>query len=1187
MNNTKKYFLKGEDGDSSLQSIEEGAYLRLMNGRVAVGEYTRDNQVSSCLGTTLTTSNIAPPYGNSFPIGSCVDPARGWIISAMYNSFNDHFIQAYDPINDITYCVIYDTQVVGTLNLSKTYRIDRNMYVVGDLLIWTDNNNEIRCLNYIAGIKANTASFVTSVTPYWYPIKYQSSTLIVRPPIYPLTVAKQTDGAFLNNFTQNQAYEFTYQYVFRDFQTSALSSYSALVPYNFKTDTFNSVLVKVPFAEFIDYEILYVYIYVKYGNTGSTVRVKTWDRNNTEDLRQINSHNLGLVQLQFVFYDTIKGITLDSVSAATSFSNVPLKSETMAIARNRVYLSNNTMGYTTPVESSLSATQGTSSSDTRIWKSGTSVKISIEFKDRFTRKTGAVNKSVTITMSPRVFSTTTFTNLINWLLSNANALNEIPLEAYYYQILVSKNLTEASYIQGMTQNMYYATKDASGLYQLNQTKYNAATTVGLAIRLSVINSYGMGYTFTEGDFLTLYRYTDVNYTSKVLAVSGDYVLVSPVDVGRVTNSYNFNLLAFSYVNTADTAFLPATCLNPITTDELIVQSAPEAGLNLDPPDLGKVNYIMDNLTFTARNFTINGRLQFTVTGTSVTFPNIIFRVYFTHTDTMDVTSVDFYTQSAVPGSYNVTFSGIAANIPAGYNRVTLLGFFPDVVTVNFISGEINFNETGALNLFEIYTPMTDSLDENYYQYGSVYDITNPATSSRQYSTLSGSIIGDSYKVARTIQQTSYFSEAMSPNDNQWQFWQRDIGWFNTIDRIGQQTKKDSIAWSDTYISGTQVNGFSSFQPLNQKSIGLNGGGIQKILLTNKRQEDGTVMLIWTENDILSAYLGEVQLVGANANDTVATTSDVIGTINALKTRSGTIHPESVIDYNGMVWWFDAKNGWWSEYNTNGVDPVSKIFKMDRFFKRYASEYQAASTGNLDNINGFHHIGSMLDPMHKRVMPILPGLIYPNYATNLPSYSSVPSYASSIINRFDIYDNLAKTMSYDFINNKWNEDFEFLPEWSDYVGDKMYGWKNGRLYKFDSNTGTINTFFGTQYPLRICFTLNVPASAIKDVFNIKIEGNKTPNFTVLMSTYPNTQLTDLSSDDYTNVEGEIDAMFYRDRLSPNTGSSDPDVNLYKGDYITGETCLIMLEYQEFTELLYINAINIGWQLSRGHNQILNK
>jgi hypothetical protein len=345
------------------------------------------------------------------------------------------------------------------------------------------------------------------------------------------------------------------------------------------------------------------------------------------------------------------------------------------------------------------------------------------------------------------------------------------------------------------------------------------------------------------------------------------------------------------------------------------------------------------------------------------------------------------------------------------------------------------------------------------------------------------------------------------------------------------------------------------------------------------------MLILTQNECLSAYLGEAQVVGASKNAFLSVSDGVIGTINELRGNSGTVNPESVISYLGEVYWVDANNGWITQYSSNGLFPISS-FKMLRFWQRYLKNYNAASTGNLDNINGFHHISTMIDPFHKRLQVVCPALIYENYASTLPSYTSVPSYATSIVNRFDAYDELAKTMSFDFVENRWKESYQYLPEWSDYAVDKMVGFKNGVLYIHDSDSANYNKFYGTQYPVRLMFTPNLPPSGVKDVFDTSVEGNTEPDFTVLYTTYPNVQITDLSSTDYNDQEGVLYARFFRDRLSPNV-SGTADEKLFEGDVIQSQVPQVMVEIQAYTDLMYINAINVGWQLSRGQQKIVNK
>jgi hypothetical protein len=492
-------------------------------------------------------------------------------------------------------------------------------------------------------------------------------------------------------------------------------------------------------------------------------------------------------------------------------------------------------------------------------------------------------------------------------------------------------------------------------------------------------------------------------------------------------------------------------------------------------------------------------------------------------------------------------------------------------------------------VFEVYRPYVGTENEIYYETGAIYNIGSPTTSGRNYQTLTDVILGDSYgsvyyRTGTPSGAVSRLVENMSPNVASYSNWEQWYGFVNIYETTGQQQKETTIQYSDTFIRGTKVNNLNVFQPLSQKDIGTDGGAIQKLQLTNRRQEDGSVMLIICSNDTLSAYLGEVQLLASNQNANIATTNDVIGTVNSLRNGFGTRNPESVIEYVGNVYWFDAYHGSFVRYSTNGIFPISSI-KQSRFFQRYSKAYLTASTSTLDTINGFHHVPTCINPFYKEVICTLPALSYENYAPVLPSYTSTPNYASSILNRFDIYDGLGKTMVFNYENEKWQQDFEWAGEFYEYVNNQMFGFKNGRLYLHDSSITQTNTVYGVQYPTRVCFALNQPLSAVKNVYQIGVEG-EVPDYSVLYSPTPDIQITDLTADEYTDQEGIQYATFYRDRLSPNT-SGTVDDKMFKGDVMKSQTPLVHLEWQKYDGLMYVNFVNLNYVISRGQKQIVAK
>jgi hypothetical protein len=603
---------------------------------------------------------------------------------------------------------------------------------------------------------------------------------------------------------------------------------------------------------------------------------------------------------------------------------------------------------------------------------------------------------------------------LDWTLSNANRLNEIPDWAHYYSILRTANLKTRYFIDSYSSTNKYASKNVTtGLYTYSDT-WNATTTSAVAVDSTILLQSGLGYNYTEGDICVLVDTNDVRYELPVIGQDGAYILLTST-------------------------------------------------------------YIVNSLL----------------------------------------------------------------NIPF---------------------------------IYEIYTPYIKGENEPFYEVGNIYPITNGGTVNRQYSTLSGSLIGDVFVFQRQFNSTVYYYvEAMSPNDLFYKNWFTDQGFPNFVILLGQNRNEHEIRYSNVFAAGTQSNGLSTFEALNFKTVPLGTGSIQKLQLASKTTEQGVVMLSIGSFQTASCYLGEVQLVGSSSNSSLVQDTAVIGTINVLKGMFGTTAPETVVEYLGVIFWYDLNNGTIVQYSSNGLFPISS-YKQEKLFKNYAKGYLAASEGNLDNINGFHHIPTYVDPYHRELGVTLPGLIYENYADTLPSYSSVPSYASSIINRFDMSDGLAKTVTFNIQENKWVSDYQFIAEQYDYFDNRMFGWK------------TWNTWFGQQYPVRICWVLNKPLSGLKDMAEIVIEGSQAPNFTVIYTTLPNTQITDLTNSDFTNQEGILYARILRDRLSPNTtGTADQKLNT--GDVVLSQIPQIMTEFQSYESIIYVNFVDVGFNLSRGQNFIL--
>lgn len=1153
----KRYFFEGQDGDTSPRLLGDKVALNIMNGRMSVSEYGRMGRVENIPGTILLQQSVYPPYGYHHCIGSAQDTPNNRIIYCLWNSFNDHGIYCLDysnPTNPIIYAVLYDSQVIGGLGFSKGFRIDRNCKVMNGIFYWTDNKNEPRRVNIEAGIKTNKSAYATSVAPYSYPMNPQVVTIIRKPPNYTLTATKKNAsdvGLTLNtNQIKNFSFRFCYFYTYRDGERSTLSMHSVLMPYNYADETFNVIQLKVPFVEAIDQDVQKVTLCVIYATQNEAFEIKTWDKASPADLAAINSHNSSITNLTFNFTNSDVGVAIDNATLAKPFDSVPLLSKTLERANHRLFLGNNLMGYNTPPTTSLNCTviqQDTSS--------------------------GVVNGG--------------FYELDYMVDDSTNPGYMAEAFSYVLYFPVPVDATHPAGYYSLTSMLPYSMNQTP--VPTSPVNINDYTFLGTDPNTFFVPAGGGGVSPTPLSANFTGQYFIANVSTTGTAGTSSRSILKSDSVRRVGIVFYDKYMRQCGVRQSNSGLItiPDRSYSFSNTYNYAIQWAlSNSNAAFEIPDWAYY-YSIVSTNDLVRSFFIQARAGDIKYATKDSSGNYLFT-----STTYAETNAGIAVKLDLLQGYGMGYAFNQGDILKVWAVVgsTLAPVSLSVIAQSgdWVVGELhNFGSlTGANAMFEIYTPRNQAAGQFYYEQGNINAITNPTQSNRQYSLLQGQIAGDIYLLTRGTTPSTYITENMSPSTTIWQTWLTNAGRVQVEDKIGQKRIYNSVRWSNTYLEGTLVNGLSSFDALDQQLLPIEMGELQKLQLTSKvGDEQGVVMLGIAENETASMYIGEVQLYGSNQASTLAQSPNVLSKANVLKGSQGTINPESVIEYNGLVFFYNALKGTMVQYAANGLEEISR-YKMSRLFKNYSKAYLDASPGNLDNINGFHHIATAIDPFHKELLVGLPGLIYSNYATNLPSYSSVPSFATSILNRFDIFDMLQKTMSFSFEENKWGSNYEYGAEWFDNLQNALFGFKNGYLYLHNADTVNWNRFYGVSYPTRLCFTGNMNASMIKDLANICVEGNRVPDFTVAYTDYPNIQITDLCGTDYDNLEGMQNATFFKDRLSPNaTGSPEERMYSAAGDVLQDIVIKIMLEWKAYDSLLYVNAVDVGYNVSKGQKQIL--
>jgi hypothetical protein len=296
---------------------------------------------------------------------------------------------------------------------------------------------------------------------------------------------------------------------------------------------------------------------------------------------------------------------------------------------------------------------------------------------------------------------------------------------------------------------------------------------------------------------------------------------------------------------------------------------------------------------------------------------------------------------------------------------------------DFIIVEYNSN-LGTPTQAEIYTPVTNTAVEYYYEIGQKYDVLNPGTPSRSFSTITGPINGDVYLKSRTYvfgatPVTKYY-EVMNMVDQNWQSWYTDAGRGLTEIFTKIERQPTNICFSAPFTIG--VNGLSSFNSLDANILPNELDSIQKIINTSKVESQGGVLLIIGEQETASQYVGESQLFDNTGSSFIAKSSGVLGNINMLKGSYGTLHPESVFGFGEEVVFFDVNKGSVVRYSSNGLTPISDN-KMRKYWRNVGQDiigyYKDPTVHNQMNPDSPMKVLGMVDPFNNEYLMYTPNM----------------------------------------------------------------------------------------------------------------------------------------------------------------------------------------------------------------------
>ena len=940
----KKTFTGGLSTDTDAAYIAGNQYLNALNVRVSADEERSMGAMSNVKGNEKVTFTM--PSGTNTCIGHLSDDENSRVYYFVHNSNDDHMVLCYFHKEDTIRKVIEQDDFPSSeegLNFSLSYLIT-GVGLNDDLLFFTDNNTEPKRINVERGLKKHDSSY-TQLKTYDTYAKYGQDgtdirdtliTVIRQAPTLPLTTNRFEDAAVDYNFIADESFTFAYRFVYADGEVSTLSPYSEPV-YHANPDTttserdFNTITVTVPADQAIGPDVIEVEYLVKYNNE-SAFSIFYIEK----DYNAIVNHDDDGVSLKVQFRNDTARMAVAESEVTRYFSAVPVKAKGLECARGRVFMGNTTEGLNNLNEDGLRSSvsisphvQNTSGNLT-----GNYVMFRIDSEDSNGDQLDEVYVRLVKVSGSTADGYYTFS-------SNGNPIEDTDAEVTDWETGGALNTTR-----------WPATQNLS-----SQT--NVATTLNAALSYAVSN-----FAPADADRASSRLFETAADTSvTVTGLTGDALTyVENLRLWKSGSSYRFGLVfADKYGRLGRVIEITDTEGISIPTRDDTFTTAVEH-VQFSMPTSSPQNYIPDWAH--SYHFVRSKSL------------NKSFFVQFAPSDLHYVSDIEANNQSknyteATHQYIQVHLDSMAAE-NFGYNlsegdliNLHNLPNFSGVATLRVLhqtAGDLfcSLKDLGSLTysgypvMAEIFTPRLENSLEPFHEFGYAYKISSPGTSSRSFSTTSGNFDGD--VVVKMLQYgtgSDIVHEVTNPDYKKANTWIQVTGRAFGLTRFQQVHKPTGISFSERRVQGSLLNGLSVFNSLDENILASELGSIQKLVFTSKTESEGNTMLAIGTNETASVYIGEAQLQTSGGAAFLAVQSGVIGSAQVLRGSYGTLHPESVVESNNRVFFYDALNGTVVLYDRNGLLPIGDRGIKSFFRNRSNLIVQQGTTGcfgGYDNRN---------------------------------------------------------------------------------------------------------------------------------------------------------------------------------------------------------------------------------------------
>jgi len=401
-------------------------------------------------------------------------------------------------------------------------------------------------------------------------------------------------------------------------------------------------------------------------------------------------------------------------------------------------------------------------------------------------------------------------------------------------------------------------------------------------------------------------------------------------------------------------------------------------------------------------------------------------------------------------------SGDFFNLPLKLDATTG-DFYIDKSTVNLPSSITS----GAI--IELFTPIKSTETQFYYEVGELNPITLDVNGKRRFGT-------DFSQVGKTISITGGDTqyriidecEAMASTEKFFEIWSHNIGRPNTIATEPEEENFgiSEISYSNPYSQGTKLNGLNTFEFLSKETYPMELGAITKLTVARDFEVNGSVLLVTTEYNNYSVYIGKTQIKNPDGSNQLVTNSSILGTYNLLAGGFGSVNPESVHAFGTTVRGFDLLKGVLWRYSTDGLTALSQQYGTNSYVSHKADEIYATTQKNV----------AAYDPYFDEYVICIKG-----------ENEEAP-----------------KCLAFNEDANKFSTFYDMNPDWMCTLNRYLLSWKNGVLYVHRKGSD-YNTLQDRKVKSKISYvskvnpfvTVNSISERVysQDEWKLKVEGCK--------------------------------------------------------------------------------------------------